>query len=206
MPALPYRPLAPHSPAHAAKPDGTVTQPSQRPFHNHLPRVRRMLRLCAALASPAGSPRHTGAPGPLPTSTPCRAEIHPTDHLPVIPTRPAISPPLRPPENSIPPAPSADRRQSNRAFASASDAKTLNSLFGNLHRPISGGYGAATSLPQAGGRSASNSGFAGLDAGWRASGVNHQSSSLPQPSPGGGGTWLRHSGWPLGQDRRIWKW
>ena len=82
LPALPYRPLAPHSPAHAEKPDGTVTHPSQRHFHNRQPRVRRMPRLCAVLASPADSARHPRALGPLPASAPCHATIRAIHHLP----------------------------------------------------------------------------------------------------------------------------
>jgi hypothetical protein len=67
--------------------------------------------------------------------------------------------------------------------------------------------GAATNAAQACGRSATRSGLRGGDGGGcSASSVNHQSSSLPHPSPGGGGVCPRHSGSPPGQESLIWKW
>ena len=72
-------------------------------------------------------------------------------------------------------------------------------------------HGASTTARQAAGRSASVSegrGFEGVGDGLGCStaSVNHQSKSLPQPSPAGTGSCGLHSGLSAGHLRRTWKW
>src|SRR5438552_16343171 len=72
-------------------------------------------------------------------------------------------------------------------------------------------YGAASTWRQAGGSCFMSSGGLGLGGngeglGWTTDSWNHQSSSLPQPSPlGGTGSCGLHSGLPAGQKSRTWK-
>jgi hypothetical protein len=58
LPALSTRPSHPHSPAHAEKPDGTVTHPAQRHFPRHQPRARRAPQARLDPPPPAVSSRH----------------------------------------------------------------------------------------------------------------------------------------------------
>ena len=131
---MPDRSSHPDPPAHATKPDGTVNNPSYHHLPGHRPRVRRtpqpsLRRPC--LLSLSLSPM---SPGAFIRALPAPPQAHPGRPDTPCATSPAYPPPSQPTENSI--AGCADPpRQSNRAFASASDAKTLNSfsqLAGNL--------------------------------------------------------------------------